>query len=110
PIALFRLFAAGPDVAAALAEFERARKPVVEEYQQAAHESRLWFENVKDYVHLAPPEFALRLMTRSKRVTYESLRRRDPAFVEQYESHSGKRQPDENSQDGRDQNVHDGQG
>src|SRR5437763_4819738 len=90
-IALFQLFAAGPDVPAALAEFERARKPVVEEYQQAAHESRLWFENVKDYVHLAPPEFALSLMTRSKRVTYESLKRRDPAFIAEYESHSGKR-------------------
>jgi anthraniloyl-CoA monooxygenase len=85
-IALFRLFAAGLDVTAALAEFERARKPVVEEYQQAAHESRLWFENVKEYVQLPPPEFALSLMTRSKRVTYESLRRRDPAFIAQYEA------------------------
>jgi anthraniloyl-CoA monooxygenase len=88
-IALFQLFAAGRDVPAALAEFEHAREPVIEEYQQAAHESRLWFENVKDYMRLAPPEFAFSLMTRSKRVTYESLRRRDPAFVAEYESHLG---------------------
>ena len=80
-IALFRLFAAGRDVASALAELERTRRPVVEEYQQAAHESRLWFENVRDYTHLEPMQFAFSLMTRSKRVTYESLRRRDPAFV-----------------------------
>ena len=80
-IALFRLFAAGRDVASALAEFERTRRPVVEEYQQAAHESRLWFERARDYVRLPPLEFAFSLMTRSKRVTYESLRRRDPAFV-----------------------------
>src|SRR5204863_7682805 len=80
-IALFRLFAAGLDVSSALAEFERARGPVVEEYQQAAHESRLWFEHARDYVRLPPLEFAFSLMTRSKRVTYESLRRRDPAFV-----------------------------
>jgi anthraniloyl-CoA monooxygenase len=89
-IALFRLFAAGLDVARALAEFERRRKPVVEEYQQAAHESRLWFENVKDYIHLPPTQFAFSLMTRSKRVTYESLKRRDPAFIAEYENISGK--------------------
>jgi len=85
-IALFRLFAAGLGVPDALAEFERSRRPLVEEYQQAAHESRLWFENVKDYTHLPPPEFAFSLMTRSKRVTYESLKRRDPAFVAEYEA------------------------
>ncbi|HYY94029.1 MAG TPA: FAD-dependent monooxygenase [Pyrinomonadaceae bacterium] len=90
-IALFRLFAAGLDVAHALAEFERTRKPVVEEYQQAAHESRLWFENVKDYIHLPPTQFAYSLMTRSKRVTYESLKRRDPAFIAEYENVSGER-------------------
>ncbi|PYS82879.1 MAG: monooxygenase [Acidobacteria bacterium] len=90
-IALFQLFAAGRDAPAALAEFERARKPVIEEYQQAAHESRLWFENARDYVHLPPPEFALSLMTRSKRVTYESLRRRDPAFIAEYESYLGEK-------------------
>ena len=79
--ALFRLFADGRDVPAALAEFERARKPVIEEYQRAAYESLLWFENMRDYVHLAPLPFAFSLMTRSKRVTGESLRRRDPSFV-----------------------------
>jgi anthraniloyl-CoA monooxygenase len=85
-IALFRLFAAGLDAARALAEFERERKPVVEEYQQAAHESRLWFENAKDYIRLEPMQFAFSLMTRSKRVTYESLKRRDPAFIAEYEN------------------------
>ncbi|HZT57156.1 MAG TPA: FAD-dependent monooxygenase [Pyrinomonadaceae bacterium] len=87
-IALFRLFAAGRDVSSALAEFERTRRPVVEEYQQAAHESRVWFENVEDYIRLEPAQFAMSLMTRSRRVTVESLRKRDPAFVAEYESHS----------------------
>jgi 2-polyprenyl-6-methoxyphenol hydroxylase-like FAD-dependent oxidoreductase len=90
-IALFRLFADGMDVAAALAEFERTRKPVIEEYQQAAHESRLWFENVKDYINLDPLPFAYSLMTRSGKVDLESLRRRDPAFIAQYEAHTGAR-------------------
>ena len=85
-IALFQLFAAGRDVRSALAEFERTRRPVVEEYQQAAHESRLWFENVEDYIHLEPAQFAMSLMTRSRRVTIESLKKRDPAFVAEYEA------------------------
>ena len=85
-VALFRLFAAGLDVGAALAEFERTRKPVVEEYQQAADESRVWFERAREHVRLDPLRFAFSLMTRSKRVTHESLRRRDPSFVAAYEA------------------------
>ncbi|HLM57734.1 MAG TPA: FAD-dependent monooxygenase [Pyrinomonadaceae bacterium] len=84
-IALFRLFAAGLDVPSALDEFERTRRPVIEEYQQAAHESRLWFERAADHTHLAPLPFAYSLMTRSKRLDHESLRRRDPDFVAAYE-------------------------
>lgn len=87
-IALFEQFAAGRDVPSALAEFERERKPVIEEYQQAAQESRVWFENAKDYIGLDPTDFAFSLMTRSKRVTYESLKRRDPGFIAAYDAHS----------------------
>jgi anthraniloyl-CoA monooxygenase len=85
-IALFRLFASGLDVPSALAEFERTRRPVIEEYQQAAHESRLWFERAREHYALDPLPFAFSLMTRSKRVDYESLRRRDPSFVAAYEA------------------------
>jgi anthraniloyl-CoA monooxygenase len=85
-IALFRNFAAGLGVRAALAEFERARRPVIEDYQQAAQESRLWFERARDFMHLDPLPFAYSLMTRSKKVDHESLRRRDPDFVAAYEA------------------------
>jgi anthraniloyl-CoA monooxygenase len=85
-IALSRAFDQTSTVADALTEFERARKPVVEEYQRAAYESLSWFENVKDYIHLAPLPFAFSLMTRSKKIDYENLRRRDPAFVAAYEA------------------------
>jgi anthraniloyl-CoA monooxygenase len=85
-VALFQLFAAGLDVPTALAEFERTRRPVIEEYQQAAHESRLWFEHARNYMDLDPLPFAYSLMTRSKRVDHESLRRRDPDFIAAYES------------------------
>ena len=85
-IALAHSFAGGADVAAALREFERVRKPVIEEYQQAAYESLLWFEHARDYVHLAPLPFAYSLMTRSKKIDYENLKRRDPVFIAAYEA------------------------
>ena len=89
-IALADAFSAGADVPDALARFERERKPVIEEYQQAAHESRVWFEKAKDYVRLPPLRLAYELMTRSKRVTHESLRRRDPDFIAAYENEIGR--------------------
>jgi anthraniloyl-CoA monooxygenase len=93
-IALARACDETSSVAGALTEFERARKPVVEEYQRAAHESLVWFERMRDYVHLAPLPFAYSLMTRSKRITRESLLRRDPAFVADYEATLGERRGD----------------
>ena len=71
----------------ALIEFEARRRPVVEEYQEAAMESLLMFENLKDYMHLDPLPFAYKLMTRSGKVDHENLRRRDPEFVERYEGY-----------------------
>ena len=85
-IALYRCFAANPNVAEALAEFERVRKPVIEEYQQAAYESLVWFEHARDYMHLAPLPFAYSLMTRSKKIDYENLKRRDPQFIAAYDA------------------------
>ena len=84
-IALFQSFAAGRDVPAALAEFERVRKPVIEAYQQAAQESLVWFEHAADYIHLDPLPFAYRLMTRSKKIDYANLKRRDPEFIAAYD-------------------------
>ncbi len=73
-------------VRAALAEFESKRRPIVEEYQEAAWESLTFFENLKDYMHLDPVPFAYKLMTRSGKIDLENLRRRDAAFVERYEA------------------------
>lgn len=85
-IALFQYFAAGRDVPAALAEFERVRKPVIQAYQKAAHSSLIWFEHAADYTHLDPLPFAFRLMTRSKKIGYENLKRRDPEFIAAYDA------------------------
>src|SRR5207237_8470795 len=85
-IALRQSFDETSDVAAALRRFEEVRKPVIEDYQAAAYDSMVWFENARDYMHLSPIELAYVLMTRSGRVDRESLRRRDPEFVARYES------------------------
>ena len=73
------------DVATALQRFESARKPIIEDYQAAAYESMLWFENARDYMQLSPIELAYVLMTRSGRVDLEELRKRDPEFVASYD-------------------------
>ncbi|MBC7932572.1 MAG: FAD-dependent monooxygenase [Rubrivivax sp.] len=93
-IALFQCFATGLDVPHALAEFELSRKPVIEAYQRAAHDSRVWFEQARDYIHLDPLPFAFSLMTRSGKVDFEKLRKRDPAFVAEYEAHVRKHSAD----------------
>jgi anthraniloyl-CoA monooxygenase len=84
-IALKRAFDETSEVAEALKRFEQARRPVIDEYQAAAFESMVWFENAREYIHLAPVELAYVLMTRSGKVDRESLRRRDPEFVKAYE-------------------------
>jgi anthraniloyl-CoA monooxygenase len=84
-IALKECFDEASDVQSALRRFEEVRKPVIEEYQAAAYESMVWFEQARDYMHMAPVELAYVLMTRSGRVDRESLRRRDPEFVAAYE-------------------------
>jgi anthraniloyl-CoA monooxygenase len=83
-IALKHCFDGTAGVAAALAEFERTRKPIIEDYQAAAYESMVWFENAREYMHLSPIELAYSLMKRSGRVDDEQLRKRDPEFVDKY--------------------------
>jgi anthraniloyl-CoA monooxygenase len=87
-IALHQCFEKTNDVRAAVADFESTRKPVIDKYQAAAHESMQWFENARQYMHLPPIELAFALMTRSGRVDYEDLRRRDPEFIASYEAAS----------------------
>ncbi len=84
-IALAKCFATSGDVESALAQFERTRKPVVDDTQEAAYSSLLLFENAKDELQLAPIPFAYKFMTRSKKIDHERLRRRDPQFVARYE-------------------------
>ncbi|MGH2723817.1 MAG: FAD-dependent monooxygenase [Actinomycetota bacterium] len=83
-ISLARGFERHPgDIGAALADYELERKPVVERFQEAADESRTYFENTRRYLHLEPMQFAFHLFTRSGRIDYDDLRRRDPHYVDE---------------------------
>ncbi|HLF83442.1 MAG TPA: FAD-dependent monooxygenase [Blastocatellia bacterium] len=84
-IALAKCFKAGNDVEQTLAEFQRVRKPIVDEYQDAAYASLLVFENAQKELHLDPIPFAYKLMTRSKKIDYENLKQRDPEFIAAYD-------------------------
>ena len=93
-ISLFECFRRTETVDAALREFELTRKAVIEEYQAAACESMVWFENARQFMNLSPIELAYALMMRSGRVSYEDLKRRDPKFIVRYENQKavGRRQ------------------
>ena len=85
-IALAECFQKSANVREALTTFATTRRPVIQDYQAAAFESMVWFENAREYMHLSPMELAYTLMTRSGRVSHEDLKRRDPDFINQYES------------------------
>ncbi len=89
-IALHQCFVETSDVPVALQHFDATRKPIIEDYQAAAYESMVWFEEARQFMHLDPWELAYSLMMRSKRIDYETLKRRDPAFIMAYESSSVK--------------------
>lgn len=84
-IALAEAFQKMRDVTSALAHFAETRRPIIEEYQAAAFESMLWFENARQYMDLSPMDLAFSVMTRSGKVTYEDLKRRDPEFIRRYD-------------------------
>ena len=85
-IALAECFQQNANVPEALTDFTSTRRPVIQDYQAAAFESMVWFENAREYMHLSAMELAYALMTRSGRVSHEDLKRRDPDFINQYES------------------------
>ena len=67
----------------ALAAYEAERKPLVASTQRAAAASREWFEHLPQYLGQEDLQFVFNLLTRSRRITYDNLRLRDPRFVEE---------------------------
>ncbi|HVT59717.1 MAG TPA: FAD-dependent monooxygenase [Thermoanaerobaculia bacterium] len=69
------------ELACALADYQEERMTEALRLQNAARNSMEWFENVKRYIGLEPPQFAYSLLTRSQRVSHENLRLRDRTYL-----------------------------
>lgn len=75
-----------PTIDAALKAYDEERGPVIKSTQRSAQASLEWFEELVQYVDQEPIQFAFNLMTRSRRITYDNLLERDPAFVQQVDA------------------------
>src|SRR5262249_25563628 len=84
-IGLSRCLGGTSDIEGALGDFERVRRPIVEDLQDAALASLLMLENIREDWPLDPLPFAYKMMTRSGRITHEKLKKRDPEFAATYE-------------------------
>lgn len=73
------------DLATRLAAYESERRIEVVRLQNAARNSTEWFEQVALKANLEPEQFNYSLVTRSQRVSHESLRARDPKYLEAFE-------------------------
>lgn len=71
------------EVVDALAAYDAERRPVVASTQRAAQASLEWFESIARYVDQPASQFAFTLATRSRRITQDNLRVRDPEFAQQ---------------------------
>ena len=69
------------DLPRALQRYQDERMTEALRLQNAARNSMEWFENVRRYVNLDPPQFAYSLLTRSQRVSHENLRMRDGGYL-----------------------------
>lgn len=75
----------GGDVSRALDQYERERRPIAESLQRAAEQSRIHFEEIRRYYDMEGIQFVMHHLTRSGRLTYDSMSRRDPDLVEEFE-------------------------
>ncbi len=85
-IALFEAFKAKGNVGDALPAYVEARQTETEITQHAAEVSVVWTENVERYWQMSPLQATYSMLTRSKQVTHENLRLRDPDFIERVEA------------------------
>jgi 2-polyprenyl-6-methoxyphenol hydroxylase-like FAD-dependent oxidoreductase len=76
----------GEDVAAALAAFERERRPIVEKLHAAANASSYWYQRFPEKMgRMQPAQLAYDYMTRSGRMTGERLKQVAPKFMARVE-------------------------
>ncbi|MYE50221.1 MAG: Rieske 2Fe-2S domain-containing protein [Gammaproteobacteria bacterium] len=73
---------ANNQVPQALEIYQETRKIEADKLQRTAVVSLSWFERIDRYAELQQPEqFTFNMLCRSKRMTYENLRLRDPGYI-----------------------------
>lgn len=84
-IALVRALQGSPgDLADGLAQFEAARRPVVDKLVGAADASAAWYEDFESHMALPPWDFAYSYIRRAGRVSDARLRQVAPRFMAGY--------------------------
>ena len=68
-----------------LARYQSERETEALKLQSAARNRMTWFENIADYVHLEPEQFAFALLTGSQRVGHANQKLRDPAYTDGFD-------------------------
>ena len=71
----------GSNAQAALEQYQEIRKPEADRLQRTAVTSLAWFEHIDRYASQSAEQFTFNMMVRSKRVTYDNLRLRDPDYI-----------------------------
>ena len=84
----------GLSLQAALDEYQAERNLEVLKLQNSARNSTEWFETLERYLHFEPLQFAYSLLTRSQRISHETLRLRDREWLEEVERWFWKRATD----------------
>jgi anthraniloyl-CoA monooxygenase len=69
-----------------LAEYQAERQLETLKLQRAAQTSLEWFENSARFLKQPPVQFTFNLLTRSRRITWNNLRARDPKLVGQVDA------------------------
>src|SRR5262245_22919301 len=85
-IALVKALQAQKDMQAALAQYERDRKPVLQLLVKAADASAAWYETFAQKLPLAPYDFAMSYLMRTGRMSPDKLRAQSPRFMADYDA------------------------
>ena len=81
-IELAKCIAEGASVSDGLARYDDERHELVARTQRAAQQSQRWFEEAPRHVKHPPERLMFALLSRTRRVTHENLRLRDPRYIE----------------------------
>ncbi len=89
-IALVAALGAESSVEAALTAYEDSRTLDAAKLQRTAQHAQKWFEEIRRHAKLDAQTFTFSLLSRSKRITHDNLKLRDPDYVAAVDAHFSK--------------------